>query len=48
MMLSQCIRCICFYEPVKKTGWHIWKQQRFKRAEEEGMLTGTNFLQDQE
>lgn len=32
----------------KKTGWHIWKQQRFKRAEEEGMLTGTNFLQDQE
>ena len=38
----------CVYEPVKKkkkkTGWHIWKQPSFKRAEEEVMLTASNFL----
>lgn len=35
-----------FYKPVKNS-WHIWKQQSFRRAEEEVMLTGTNFLQEQ-
>lgn len=48
MMLSQCIRRVVLYEPVKekkkKTGWHIWKQPSFKRAEEEVMLTASNFL----